>query len=74
MIPVNPSLSALLNAIDVPRLLTEKRGPTQQQLALQPNVRTEITKLLSIDRVGEDTFKKYLKIQILYTQTYIHSC
>ena len=22
-------------------------------------------------RVGEDTFKKYLKIQILYTQTYI---
>ena len=24
-----------------------------------------------ICRVGEDTFKKYLKIQILYTQTYI---
>ena len=25
---------------------------------------------MSICRVGEDTFKKYLKIQILYTQTY----
>ena len=23
--------------------------------------------------VGEDTFKKYLKIQILYTQTYIYT-
>ena len=34
-------------------------------------VRHEPNVLCLSIRVGEDTFKKYLKIQILYTQTYI---
>ena len=29
--------------------------------------------LFVFGRVGEDTFKKYLKIQILYTETYIYT-
>ena len=36
IIPVNPTLSELLNAIDVPKLLMEKKG---HNITLQPNVR-----------------------------------
>ena len=35
IIPVNPTLSELLNAIDVPKLLMEKKG---HKITLQPNV------------------------------------
>ena len=59
LIPVNPSLSALLNAIDVPKLLMEKKGTTHQ-IALQPNVRKDCKSVCTCTLYVDHSFMEVL--------------